>query len=372
MNLNATNDIILKDSIAELVEQANINLKNPQTIFNDVTGLFVKIVDTETIYHSIREKFPQINGETRFGEGVEEYFEDLALPYDYDKDGKSTLVPHDSTHRQATYTYAIPPKNFTYTIRKVGLKNGFNDNNSLITYLAQHTAKYRDSVIDYTNQLKKGLLGFYINLAVDSDSDAVTFDTETAYSVGTIVKPNPVSTERAVVYFAIPSTNTSTYQDLVSDGALVVREVVQEVTNITDSTSGEDFIIAVKKAAEDFSFASNKYNLSGARQGDNGTYTLYIKKGALPTLDVKTIAGAFQESRLAMPVSIVVTDDFGGADESVIAFMVDDRGIKLFPTEIQVDEDLNGEAHAINIWEYRKWLPRCSAFTNLRVFKTAE
>ena len=370
MKNTATNDAVLKAAIAAQIDADKINVE-AKLDYNEITGLLIKIVDSETIYHGISDKYTKITGETRFGEGTEEYFEDLVLPIAYDKEGTNTLVPHRPTFRKSYYTYALEPKNFPLTIDKVGLKSGFTNNAGLTSYAAQHVAKFRDSVVDYENYLKKGLLGFYAGLAVDSDSTATTFATGTAYEVGKVVKPTNESTERAVVFYAIPATNTSSYQELVSDGALVVREVVKEVAYPSDSTSGEDFCMEIKQAAKDFKFASNKYNLNGARQGDDGTYTLYVHKNITTKLDVKTLAGAFHENRLLAPVDIEEVDDFGEGNEDILAVMVDDRGLKLFLSENQTDENVNAEAHIINIFQLRKWMPRCSANTNIRVFKKA-
>ena len=111
-----------------------------------------------------------------------------------------------------------------------------------------------------------------------------------------------------------------------------------------DTASGEAFIKKVKDIAEEASFARDitvgeKTITLGAAEG----LTLYLNKGIMSSLEVDTLAGAFNKEDLAMPVTIKVVD-FGAngmGTNKAYGLIVDNRAIKLFPNRNTVGEDVN-------------------------------
>ena len=120
--------------------------------------------------------------------------------------------------------------------------------------------------------------------------------------------------------------------------------VKQVIAKPVDTVSGEAFIKAVKNIAEDASFARDitvgeKTITLGAAEG----LTLYLNKGIMSSLEVDTLAGAFNKEDLAMPVTIKVVD-FGATGmgtNQAYGLIVDNRAIKLFPNRNTVGEDVN-------------------------------
>lgn len=104
--------------------------------------------------------------------------------------------------------------------------------------------------------------------------------------------------------------------------------LVDTVAVPVDEATGEAFIETIKKEVEEASFP-HAGGLNKALIGAAPELTLYVKKGIIPSIEVKTIAGAFQKDELAMPCKVVVVDELPTKDTSVYALLVDGRGIKL-------------------------------------------
>lgn len=85
----------------------------------------------------------------------------------------------------------------------------------------------------------------------------------------------------------------------------------------TDTESGEAAIEQIKKDVETASFANEGHCLDTGLIGAAPELVLFVKKGVMPNIAVKTLSGAFQKDELAIPAKVVVVDDFGSADSSV-------------------------------------------------------
>lgn len=337
---------------------------------DEISGLLAKIAFDLMITGDYNDNLPELDGgEIPTGEIVEEYYIDLILPIAYDKDGANTLAPHRPTNRPVFYSYPAEEKNFPLTVDKVGNRGYFKSLDELTDYLARKIERLGASVNTWRYQLKCDLLGNFADRAVKAISGASAFATSTAYEVGVYVSDG---TDTYIVQTAIPASNTSTISALADAGSVVKVHLVDTVSEVTDATSGEDFIETIKKAVEEGSFKSDANNLNGALQGV-APLTLYIKKGITPSLDVKTMAGAFNQDKLYPGVDVKVVDNFGsnGDEDNVEALLIDPRGCRLFTNEVETDEQLNGEGHFYTVYQYRKETPYFSPNTFIRVFTKA-
>ena len=100
---------------------------------------------------------------------------------------------------------------------------------------------------------------------------------------------------------------------------------------------------------------------------------LVINLAVVPTLDVKTYAGAFHEDRLTSGVEIEEVDSFGKeADEKgVWAMLVDSRGVKLrnqFMETIAVET----ADHMTQYDKESRDIPFYAASTYLHIWKKPE
>lgn len=337
---------------------------------DEITDLVTKIAADLTIVGNYNDSLPELDGmDLATGDVIEEYFLDLVMPIAYDASGANTLAPHRPTGRLASYSYALEPKNFPITIDTVQQKQYFNSLNDLAEYVTRKLAVLANSVAMWRYQTKLALLGKFAKAAIDLTDNATTFATSTAYAVGAAVKNSDGVV--GIVQTAIAASNSKSFATLVSEGVISEVALVETVTAITDTASGEAFIETVKKDAEDADFAGSKHNLNGAVQG-TAPVVMYLKKGIRPVLDVQTLAGAFNQDKLAFPVTVKPVRDFGGQESGkVVGLMIDPRGCKLMTNQVTTDNQINAEGHFYNIFQYRKETPFYSRNTFIKVYRTA-
>lgn len=337
---------------------------------DEISDLVTKIATSLTLVGNYNDDLPELDGiDLPSGEIVEEYFLDLIMPIDYDATGANTMAPHDPTGRPASYSYPLDPKNFPLTIRTVQQKQYFNTIGELADYISRKLAILGNSVNMWRYQQKLALLGKFAKAAIDKHDNAATYAVSTAYSVGAAVKNSDGVV--AIVQKAIANTNTKTFDQAVAEGLINPVALVETVSDVVDTTTGEAFIKKVKSDVEDSGFAGSKHNLNGAVQGV-APVKLYMRKGIKPIIDVDTMAGAFNQDKLAFPVETKIVRDFGDMENGkVLALMIDPRGCKLMTDQVTADSQLNGEGHFYTIYQYRKETPYYSPNTFIKVYRTA-
>lgn len=138
--------------------------------------------------------------------------------------------------------------------------------------------------------------------------------------------------------------------------SLQPNQVVRLNAPITDRESAEDYIIEMKSVIEDLSFNSRDFNPSALPTwNEAGDLALFVRRGVLPIIDVKSLSAAFNQARLYVDVPVVVVDDFG---ENTVDF--DPAGATVGPNNI-LDEGESVVAMLVD----RKWF---MIYDNLREF----
>lgn len=246
-----------------------------------------KIGKTIQINGDYNDKLPELDGDNLpLGKTIEEYFIDLTLPETYSTiaaEGAKDDVPALPDVEDCAYSYTLGRQKVKTTVPFDNVERAFNTTEGAADAITDISFKLQASVNMTRYQMKKQLLGNAISKAL-----------------------------------AVKSTVTDVYK-------------AQAIP--TDTASAEDFILAVKEAAEDASFA-HQGGLGNRLIGAAPSLKLYVLKGVMPTVAVKAVAGAFQRDELAMPAEVKVVDDFGtitgGTNgKSVYAVLVDERGLKL-------------------------------------------
>lgn len=246
-----------------------------------------KIGKTIQINGDYNDKLPELDGDNLpLGKTIEEYFIDLTMPATYSDittEGAKDDVPALPDVEDCTYSYTLGRQKVKTTVPFDNVERAFNTTEGAADAITDISFKLQASVNMTRYQMKKQLLGNAISKAL-----------------------------------AVKSTVTDVYK-------------AQAIP--TDTASAEDFILAVKEAAEDASFA-HQGGLGNRLIGAAPSLKLYVLKGVMPTVAVKAVAGAFQRDELAMPAEVKVVDDFGtitgGTNgKSVYAVLVDERGLKL-------------------------------------------
>ena len=146
--------------------------------------------------------------------------------------------------------------------------------------------------------------------------------------------------------------------------------LVSTLAKPTDTASGEAFIKKVKELVE-IAKDMNDHNLAAHVCGAAPSLKLYVKQGVMPSLEVDTMAGAFNEAKLAVPAEIKTVLDFGTADANIYAILVDERAIKLHDDINKVTTDYTAGDDQDNFYRLLKQTGFISKFAFIHVFKAA-
>ena len=283
--------------------------------------LLDKVAKTITIDASFNDPLTIMNGDDLpLGKTIEEYFVDLSLPVDFDKDGATALAPHLPSVENAVYNYTLGEKTIQTTVRYNDLERASVDAMSQGEMVAKITERLYNSYTLYTFQQKKQLLGNMILKCSTATNKATLMET-----------------------LAIP----------------------------TDVATGEDFIKRLKIKTEEASLPNTGNNLGNYLIGVAPSLTLFIKKGVMPSLEVDTMSGAFHREDLAIPATVQMVDDFGNDATNTYAVLVDTRGIKLHRGYHAVRQQVNGQGDFINYFDHSENTGFISKSVFVHCFKSA-
>lgn len=326
----------IKTAVASYVAAAKQADSTWEPDQDTVSNLMEKIMKTVCIDGSFIDKLPELDGENlEFGQAIEEYMVDLCPVNDYDDfegdypDGADEGAAADAENRPyrpafetVYYDERLGKKFFATTEDQSKFQAVLNGTGDLANLTALVMKRLYDSYAVWKYNQKKKLLG---NLA--QKANAVT----------------------------------------VSGSKVLVEELAKPV----DTDTGEAFIKAVKDDVETASFVSENTSLSKTTIGAKDGLVLYIKKGIMSTIEVDTLAGAFNAEKLAIPCTIKVVEDFGTVPDGGIdpyAILIDPRGVKLHRNyeAIRDNEVAVGDYH--NFFLHTEHTGFISPFTFVKVF----
>ena len=285
---------------------------------DDFTKTVCKIGEMKTLYLPHVDKLPEMNGDNLpFGETIEEFMVNDFLPETFTYvDGAPKKNAKRATFAEAVYSYALPEQLWELGVPRSQFQRVSLGQRSF-TDLVSSTLMTLDSSANAWNYAaKRRLLGNAAKAAV------------TAGLVSTKAKPD-------------------------------------------NTTDGEAFIKAVKECVE-IASDMNDSNLAKHTAAAAPSLTLYIKQGVIPSLEVDTMAGAFNKAELAIPAKVKTVLDFGeisGEDAGVYAILVDDRAIKLHDDILMVTSDYDGRMNQDNFYRHQKQTGFISKYGYIHVFK---
>ena len=264
------------------------------------------------------DKLPELDGdELPLGKTIEEYFIDLTLPEAYtdiNTEGAKNEVPALPSVEQCAYNYTLGREKIKTTVPYDNVERAALNQNDAANMIAKILERLGNSYEMFKFQAKKQLLGNAADKAVAAN---------------------------LVTTIAVP----------------------------TDTTTGEAFIKAIKGEVEAASFA-HEGGLNGALIGATPELVLYIKKGVMPSIEVDTMAGAFNEARLAIPARVIVVDDFGTmTNTNVFALLVDPRGIKLHRGYHAIRTATNADGDFVNYVDHSEHTGFISKNVYIKAFK---
>ena len=342
----------LKSIVADYVTANKISYATFE-ITRDNTALLVdKIAKIFTLDTSFIDKLEMFEGEElSFGKTIEEWQQDLMLPEAYSSSGDGAMSPHDPTYRPAFYSYTLGRKVIPTTIRNNDIERAVHFEEQFVELVAMKSKRLYDSVAVWRYEVKREILAKLIGLVGAVKTGASAYATNQNYSVGAYVKSGSPS-QYGVVVKPITSgaSDTNSWANAKANGFVIVLELERELAVPVDTNTGEAFIKAIKELAEISSDISEGHSLNGNTLGASEGLVLLLKQGVMPSIQVDTLAGAFQKEELAMPVEVKVIKDFGSDNTGVYAMLVDRRGVRLHNTYKAVRENFNGAGDFLNLF----------------------
>ena len=299
---------------------------------DNVLGLLDKIGKTIEIDGVYASELDWMDGDTLpAGKTIEEYFEDFIAPEDYVKEsGLGNINGPEIGARPVRYSYTQGRKKWKVKKYFDDLERAFSTEAGAINALEGITERLESSYRMWRDDAKRALLGTLATKAKEIMNTTTAYGTSKAFTTGTALKKDAAGTAIGIVFKDIPSSNSLTWDKAVAQGFIAPVALVEKVDVPIDDVTDEAFIIAIKKAVRKMKF-KNHENLNGAlvKPTPEANRRLVIDTSLMPELEVKTLAGAFHEERLAMPATMTEVEDFGAGNGDVLAILLDERGAKL-------------------------------------------
>ena len=364
----------LKAFVSSLITANKISYDTFSVTRDNIVGLVDKIGKIFDLDTSFRlDKLARFDAEfLSYGKTLEEWQADLIMPEAFDASGSGAMTPAVSTFRPNFYSYTIGRKVIKQTIPYGNIERAVHNAGEYANLIARLYSRIEDSFAQYKYDLKREMAGKYAGLALyEMDAtNASAYAISTAYSVGDLVK-NGSPAKVAIVFKPIANTNTHTWAQAIAAGEIVPLDLAETLAVPTDESTGEAFIKRVKELAEIAGDKNQGHSLNGNCLGVTTDLVMLIKQGVMPSLEVDTLAGAFHEDKLAMPVDIITIPDFGSDSNNVYCVILDGRGMGLYPTYEAVRENQNGDGDFMNVFKHFEATAHCSRNTFIHVFKSA-
>lgn len=361
----------LKTAVASYVATAKIDLSTLTITQNNIVGLVDTIGKIWTIDTSVYDKLPEFDGEAlSFGKTVEEWNQDMSLPQDYnvDEDGSRALKDYTPTYRPVSYSISLGRKVFGASIPYGNIERAVHNEGQFVEVVAMITKKLEDSISLWKYESKRELMGKMIDACESAmGSGATTYTANTT----ALVVGNAYTNGSGKYAVAMLSQNAEnkTFDQLLTEGKLVELKLIKEVEVPVDTTTGEAFIKAVKEQVEFASDVSEGHSLNGNVLGVEEELGLYFKHGVVPSIEVDTLAGAFQQAQLALGVDSKTIKNFGSTTSTAFAVLLDKRAIRLFEGYNATRSNENGFGDRLNIFRHVEYTGHYSRNAFICIFK---
>lgn len=348
----------LETKVAGIVTASKMSLSSFSITRDNIVGLvdkIGKIVTLDTVFSL--DKLTMFDGEyLSYGKSIEDWYQDLILPVDYDPTGANNMAPNDPTYRPVYYSYTLGRKFIPTTIRNDNIERAVHNEGQFSEIVAKNIKRLDDSMAQYRYGLKRGMIKAYIDLLKDEmglNTAPATFSAGSNYAtINTLLKDNNTPTAWGILVKAYTANSATNWADAVAKGYIIVLDLITTIAQPTDTTTANAFIKQIKKDVEKANDISEGHSLNGNTIGAVQGLTLILKQGVIPELEVESFAGAFNRADLAVPANIVVVKDFGGADDKYYALLVDTRGMRLHNTYMATREDFNGKGDFLNLYRH--------------------
>lgn len=361
---------LLKSAVASYVDENKISVDSFSATYNNTVGLLDTISKIFTIPSNYVDKLEAFDGEElSYGKTIEEWKSDLKLMEDYVAAGSGALSRFPVTYRPVSFSFTLGRKYVPVTIPNNDIERAVHNEEQFAEIIADKYKVMEDSARVYRYAMKREALAVLIARAVaEMDSTAATtFSTSGNYTIGTIVIESG-KTATHIVFKPYASGDAASFAAAVAGGWLVPLHLTEELDKVEDTETAEAFITAVKKDVEIASDNSQGYSLNGNCLGATEGLKLIVLQGIRPVVDVKAIAGAFHEDKVALPADLISVPDFGSDDKKAFGILMDSRGMRLHNTYRAVRENINGQGDFLNLFFHVEYTCHCSRNTFLKVY----
>ena len=348
----------LKTAVASYVDSSKMANTTFSATRNNIVGLLDKIGKIVQLDTSFFDKLPELDGEElSFGKTVEEYYQDLILAVDYnqDLDGSRALKFYSPTYRPVAYSYSLGKKVIPTSIPNNNIERAVHNEGQFVDIVATQEKRLSDSKGAWKYQVKREMLGKLCDMVAAAYSGATAYtQNSTVLAEGTFYK---WTDSDSVNHFAVcvvgqAAAVNKSGNTLEAEGVLIELQMLEEVPVPEDTTTGENFIKAMKHAIEVAQDVSEGYSLNGNTIGAELGLALYVKQGVMPSLEVDTMAGAFNLNQLALGVPAKTIKDFGSTTSKAYAILMDRRGARLHIDYEAVRENFNGYGDFLNLFSH--------------------
>ena len=348
----------LATAVASYVDSNKIAYNSFSASYNNIVGLIDKVGLIEQLDTSFFDKLPELDGnDLPTGKTVEEFYQDLILAQDWnqDVDGSRALKFYSPTYRPVAWSYSLGKKIIPTSIPNNNIERAVNDLGQFANIVATATKRLADSKAMWKYQVKREMLGKLCDKAAAAYSGATAYtQNSTVVAEGTYYKwtDSDSVNHTAVCVVGQAAAINKIGNELIEAGILVEMRMIEEVPIPEDSTTGENFIKALKSAVEAAQDVSEGYSLNGNTIGAEQGLVLYVKQGVMPSLEVDTMAGAFHLEKLNTGVEAKVIKDFGATSTKAYAILMDRRGAKLHADYEAVRENFNGFGDFVSLFQH--------------------
>ena len=358
-------------SVASYVAAAKISVDTFSATYNNTVGLLDTVSKIFTLQTNIVDKLAMFDAEDlTYGKTVEEWKSDLKLAEDYDSTGANAMAPHRGSYRPVSFSFTLGRKLIPQTIDYDDVERAVHNAEQFAEIIADKYKVITDSEIAYRYAMKRQALGLLIGrCAYNMDPTNATSWTDANHTnIGGLYKYGTPAVVATLVK-KYTAGDASSFDDAIAKGFLIKNALTTELAKPVDTSTGEAFIEQVKADVEISEDMSEGHSLNANTLGVSPAgLVLIVKQGVMPNLEVNTLAGAFHEDKVAMPVEVIRVPDFGNDSSNCYALLMDKRGLKLFNTYRAVRENLNGEGDFLNVFAHFEFTCHVSKNTFVKAY----
>ena len=145
---------------------------------------------------------------------------------------------------------------------------------------------------------------------------------------------------------------------------------VPEITASDAEKGAKAFVKTLRKAVNDVSFASTKYNKAGVTTWtDPDKLVLLVNKDVVAEVDVEVLAKAFNMGKTDVNVEIITMDDFGTLTDTY-GLLIDEEFFKVWDTLSRMESQRNGQGLFTNFFYHVHQILSASPFKTAVRFTT--